>query len=101
MYELVCEAEGPIVQGLGYAAVCDLISFLRHDDSPRNPLRGGDGKPVMTRAHSCGVSQSGRFLRNYLYLGFNVDEAGRKVFDGLIPHVAGGSRPFQPCDIQR
>ena len=24
------------------------------------------------------------------YLGLNVDEAGQPVFDGLLPHVAGG-----------
>jgi hypothetical protein len=94
IYELVCEAEGPIVQGVGYAAVRDLISFLRYDASPRNPLRTAGGKPAITRAHGFGVSQSGRFLRNYLYLGFNADEANRKVFDGLMPHVAGGGLGF-------
>jgi hypothetical protein len=93
LYELVCEAEGPIVQGLGYAAVRDLISFLRFDNGKQNPLRA-DGKPVIRRAHGFGVSQSGRFLRNFLHLGFNVDEADRKVFDGLIPHVAGGGLGF-------
>jgi hypothetical protein len=94
LYELICEAEGPVVQGLGYAAVRDLVSFLRYDAGPRNPLRGGDGRPVITRAHGFGVSQSGRFLRNFLYLGFNADEANRKVFDGLMPHVAGGGLGF-------
>jgi hypothetical protein len=94
LYELVCEAEGPIVQGLGFAAVRDLLSFLRHDAGKQNPLRDGDGKPVIRRVHGFGVSQSGRFLRNYLYLGFNADEAGRKVFDGLMPHVAGGGLGF-------
>jgi hypothetical protein len=94
IYELICEAEGPIVQGVGYLAVRDLISFLRYDAGKQNPLRGGDGKPVITRAHGFGVSQSGRFLRNYVYLGSNADEADRKVFDGLIPHVAGGGLGF-------
>jgi hypothetical protein len=94
IYELICEAEGPIVQGVGFAAVRDLISFLRYDGSARNPLRTADGKPAITRAHGFGVSQSGRFLRNYLYLGFNADEADRKVFDGLMPHVAGGGLGF-------
>jgi hypothetical protein len=94
LYELVCEAEGPIVQGLGYAGVRDLLSFLRHDAGKGNPLRTADGKPAIRRVHGFGVSQSGRFLRNYLYLGFNADEAGRKVFDGLMPHVAGGGLGF-------
>jgi hypothetical protein len=74
--------------------VRDLLSFLRYDSSNRNPLRGRDGKPVINRVHGFGVSQSGRFLRNYLYLGFNADEANRKVFDGLMPHVAGGGLGF-------
>jgi hypothetical protein len=93
IYELICEAEGPIVQGLGFAAVRDLVSFLRYDGGARNPLRAG-GKPAISRAHAFGVSQSGRFLRHFLYLGFNADEAGRKVFDGVMPHVAGGALGF-------
>jgi hypothetical protein len=93
IYELVCEAEGPIVQGLGFAAVRDLVSFLRHDDGKDNPLRA-DGKQVIQRAYGFGVSQSGRFLRHFLYLGFNADVAGRKVFDGVMPHVAGGGLGF-------
>jgi hypothetical protein len=94
IYELVCECENPIVQGLGYAATRDLISFLHYDESPQNPLRTSDGKPAVNRAHGFGVSQSGRFLRNFLHLGFNVDEKDRKVFDGLMPHVAGGGLGF-------
>jgi hypothetical protein len=89
LYELVCEAEGPFVQGLGFVAVRDLVSFLRYDTSAGNPLR-----KAISRAHGFGVSQSGRFLRNFLYDGFNGDEAGRKVFDGLMPHVAGGGLGF-------
>ena len=94
LYELICEAEGPIVQGSGFAAVRDLVSFLRYDTSKRNPLRTATGKSAINRAHGFGVSQSGRFLRHFLYQGFNVDEKGRKVFDGLMPHVAGGGLGF-------
>src|SRR5262249_40667150 len=93
LYEVGCGAEGPIVQGLGLAAGRALLSFPRHDESKQNPLCA-DGKPVIRRAHGFGVSQSGRFLRNFLHLGFNADEAGRKVFDGLMPHVAGGGLGF-------
>ena len=32
--------------------------------------------------------QSGRFLRDFLYLGFNEDLAGGLVFDGLMPRAA-------------
>jgi hypothetical protein len=94
LYELIYEAEGAIVQGVGLAGVRDLISFLRHDASDQNPLRKADGKPAINRAFSFGVSQSGRFLRHLLYQGFNEDTKGRIVFDGLIPHVAGGGLGF-------
>jgi hypothetical protein len=93
IYELVAECEGPIVQGLGFAAVRDLVSFLKHDAGKDNPLAVGK-KSAITRAHAFGVSQSGRFLRHLLYQGFNVDEHDRKVFDGLMPHVAGGGLGF-------
>src|SRR5215204_1962969 len=46
----------------------------------------------IARALAFGVSQSGRFLRTYLYYGFNRDERNRKVFDGVIAHVAGAGR---------
>ncbi|MCI0377048.1 MAG: hypothetical protein L0215_05555 [Gemmataceae bacterium] len=94
LYELICECEGSLVQGTGFAAVRDLISFLRHDESKSNPLRKADGKPGCTRAYAFGVSQSGRFLRHLLWEGFNLDEQGRIVFEGLIPHVAGGGLGF-------
>jgi hypothetical protein len=94
LYELVCESEGALVQGVSFACVRDLISFLRHDASKMNPLRKVDGKPANDRAFAFGVSQSGRFLRTLLYLGFNEDTQGRIVFDGLMPHVAGGGLGF-------
>jgi hypothetical protein len=94
IYELIYQAEGPIVQGVGFAGVRDLVSFLRYDAGKHNPLRTAAGKPAIRRAHGFGVSQSGRFLRHFLYQGFNVDEKGRKVFDGLMPHVAGGGLGF-------
>ena len=93
LYELVCEASGPLVQGLGFAAVRDLVSFLKHDTTRHNPLLAGK-KPTVSRAHAFGVSQSGRFLRHLLWQGFNVDEKGRRVFDGLMPHVAGSGLGF-------
>lgn len=85
IYELVCEAEGAVVTGTGYLAVRDLVSFLRYDGTGSNPVRNS-----IRRAHGFGVSQSGRFLRNFLHLDLNSDERDRKVFDGLLPAVAGG-----------
>ncbi|MFO0844518.1 MAG: alpha/beta hydrolase domain-containing protein [Gemmataceae bacterium] len=82
LYELVCEASGPVVQGLGFAAVRDLVSHLKYAEKG------------LQRAHGFGVSQSGRFLRHFVHEGFNADERGRRVFDGLMPHVAGGGLGF-------
>jgi Alpha/beta hydrolase domain len=93
IYELIYEAQGPIVQGLGLAGIRDLIAFLKSEPSPRNPL-SDEGRSVAKLAYGFGVSQSGRCLRQFLYDGFNADEKGRMVFDGLIPHVAGGGLGF-------
>ncbi len=68
----------------------DLISFFKHDATNKNPLRLKDGTPAIKHAYGFGVSQSGRYLRNLLYLGFNADEHDRIVFDGIMPHVGGG-----------
>ncbi len=86
LYELIYEARAPLVHGVCFAAVRDLISALKHGQGEGNPF----GKElVFSRAIGFGVSQSGRFLREFLYSGFNQDEAGRRVFEGLMPHVAG------------
>jgi hypothetical protein len=74
------------VAGSGLLAVRDCVSFLR-SDAEGNPLAG-----QVERTYGYGVSQCGRFLRHFLALGLNVDEAGRQVFDGLIPQVAGARR---------
>ena len=76
---------------MGFAAVRDVASFLRRDATPANPLLDGL-HPSVSRAIGFGVSQSGRFLRDFLHLGFNEDLHGRVVFDGLMPHVAGTRR---------
>ncbi|HZZ79493.1 MAG TPA: alpha/beta hydrolase domain-containing protein [Gemmataceae bacterium] len=93
LYEINYEGEGSLVQGLGLASVRDLILFLRSDKSDKNPLAGA-GKSAIHRALCFGVSQSGRFQRQFLYDGFNEDAQGRIVFDGLMPHVAGGGLGF-------
>jgi Alpha/beta hydrolase domain len=91
LYEVTYTARDPVVLGMGYAAVRDVVAFLRRDTSEANPL-AVNGRPIARRAIGFGVSQSGRFLRDFLYLGFNEDTAGRVVFDGLMPHVAGARR---------
>ena len=94
LYELIYEAEGPIVQGLGLAGIRDLVSFLKYDASDRNPLRRADGNSAVKYTYGFGTSQSGRCLRMFLYDGFNADEQGRQVFDGVMPHVAGAGLGF-------
>lgn len=89
IYELIYEATDPLAMGTGFAAVRDLVSALKHGTGAGNPLVR-DSLPTIRHAHGFGVSQSGRFLREFLYSGFNEDEQGRQVFDGVIPHVAGG-----------
>jgi hypothetical protein len=95
IYELVYEAVGPIVQGLGLAGIRDLLSFLKHEASEKNPLWIADQKKSAAQfAYGFGVSQSGRCLRQFLYDGFNADESGRQVFDAVVPHVAGAGLGF-------
>lgn len=85
-YNLVYTAECALVVGAGLLAFRDIASFLR-GDSAANPLAGH-----VERAYGFGISQTGRMVRHFLYLGLNVDEAGRQVYDGLFPHVAGARR---------
>lgn len=87
IYEVIYRTRICPVVGTGLLAYRDCASFLRYGQQPWNPAAGR-----LDYAFGFGVSQSGRFLRHFLYLGLNVDEAGRPVFDGLLPHVAGGRR---------
>ena len=95
IYEFIYEAKDPIVLGIGFAAMRDAISFLRYETADRdgnpNPL-GEHGLP--TKAISLGISQSGRMQRDFLYQGFNEDVAGRIVFDGMHPNIAGSRKTF-------
>jgi len=90
IYEVVYTAKNPALVGLGPAAVRDLISFLKYGGNGVTLL--GDQSRHLKRAIGFGTSQSGRFLRAYLYYGFNKDEKDRKVFDGVWAHVAGAGR---------
>jgi hypothetical protein len=86
IYELVYTARDPIVLGLGHVAVREFVSFLKHGGEG-NPLQGG-----VEKAYAWGRSQTGRCIRDFVYLGFNADARGRRVFDGVMPHVAGAGR---------
>jgi hypothetical protein len=82
-YELDYEAANPPIAGLGFAAVRDTAAWLK---------RAADAPAHAQRALAFGTSQSGRYLRTFLYLGFNADEQNRQVFDGVMAHIAGASR---------
>lgn len=88
IYQLVYTTRGSKVVGLGFAAMRDLVSYLKHaSEEQGNPCAGG-----IQRAHAFGASQSGRFLRQYIHTGLNTDQDGNMALDGIIPHVAGGMR---------
>jgi len=93
IYQLIYKAANPPVNGIGFASTRDFVSFLRYaaadDAGTPNPLAAG-GRPAIARTLSHGNSQSGRYLRDFIYSGFNEDEAHRIVFDGANPNVAGG-----------
>jgi hypothetical protein len=80
-YELSYKAANPPVSGLGLIAVRDITAFAKHE-----------AQKHVKYAVGFGVSQSGRFLRTFLYSGMNTDEKGRQVLDGVMAHIAGGAR---------
>jgi hypothetical protein len=83
IYELVYRSQDPRVVGLGLAAIRDVLSYAKYELDSLFPVN---------RGVAFGVSQTGRFLRHFLYQGFNTDEGGRKVFDGMLIHTAGAGR---------
>jgi hypothetical protein len=89
IYEVVYKAKDPVLVGLGPAAVRDTVSYLKYGgiDSAID-----DFHKDIRRAVGFGVSQSGRFLRTFLYDGFNEDEKNRRVFDGVWADIAGAGR---------
>jgi hypothetical protein len=76
-YELTYTTRSCPVTGAGLAAVRDVVSHLR----------AGYSHVLAT-----GASQSGRWLRQFIYDTGNADESGRAVFDGIHCHIAGGRR---------
>lgn len=88
LYQVTFEAQDPYVLGIGFAAWRDVGAFFKRaradDAGTPNPLAG-----VVQHSIGRGVSQSGNYLRGWLHLGFNQDEAGQQVHDGLWPIIAG------------
>ena len=91
IYELVYEGQAPLVMGLGHVAVRDFISTLKHDAHVMGSVAAtaaAEARPI-EKAYAWGRSQTGRCIRDFVYLGFNAEAGGRRVFDGVMPHVAG------------
>jgi hypothetical protein len=97
IYELVYKAKNPLVLGLGFAAIRDITSLMKRDI---NSLMKKDGTQKMNPDFTSdlnvipikatiiqGVSQCSNFIRTFLDLGFNQDEEGKKVFDGVNAHI--------------
>ena len=83
IYEYVYVVQNPVVAGLGFAAFRDFASYSKHASDAITPA---------LRVYGEGISQNGRFLRNFLYDGFNADEDGKIALDGVLAHVAGAGR---------
>lgn len=83
IYEYVYVVADPVIAGLGFAAIRDFAAYAKR--APNTLLHA-------SRVYGEGVSQNGRFLRDFLYQGFNADEEGKSALDGVLAHVAGAGR---------
>ncbi|GAA4408490.1 alpha/beta hydrolase domain-containing protein [Nibrella viscosa] len=90
IYEFTYTAKDPLVAGLGLAATRDFVSFMRYatadDFGNPNPLAGD-----VRYTFSYTLSQPGRYLNDFQTLGFNADEQGRRVIDGMENWLGGSS----------
>jgi hypothetical protein len=87
IYEFTYQAKNPLVGGIGLAATRDFVSFLRHAASAEgNPLAGD-----VRYTFSYSISQPSRALNDFQTLGFNENENGQAVLDGILSHTGGGS----------
>jgi Alpha/beta hydrolase domain len=83
IYEYVYVVADPVVAGGGLAVIRDFASYAKHASAAVVPA---------VRVYGEGISQNGRFLRDFLFQGFNADEEGRIALDGVLVHVAGAGR---------
>ena len=99
LYELKRDAKNPFILGVGNAAMRDVISYFRYETNVVTGLAG-----TIQTVIGFGNSQSGRFQKHMINNGFNEDEEGRRVWDGMNPNIAGMMGSFnirfaQPGDI--
>ena len=90
IYEFTYTAKDPVVAALGLAATRDFVSFLRHaredDRGTLNPLAGD-----VRQTYSFSISQPSRALHDFQTFGFNEDEEGRRVLDGMLKWTGAGT----------
>ena len=98
IYELTYRARAPWVSGMGFAIERDVAAFLK-SNAPDAAGTANPGGGRLRAAIGFGVSQSGRFLRDFIKLGFNRDEQDRRVFDGVLSHIAGIGGVFLNADF--
>jgi len=93
LYRLVYTAKDPLVLGVGMAAMRDVASFFRYsivdDVGTANPIAN-----TVPHVIGYGISQSGRYMKTFLNLGFNEDEQGRKVWDAADADIGGAMGQF-------
>jgi hypothetical protein len=112
IFTFVYTAKDPTVMGIGFAAVRDLVTFLKFDQHDRqgnpNPLNDFQHAPCLAHPGRChahgnpnfevtvmeGISQSGRFTRDFLWRGFNDDARGHAVFNGMFPIIPGSRKTY-------
>jgi hypothetical protein len=87
LYQIIYTTSGGRILGLSFAALRDCTSWIKHGTSTvATPVQG------IGHAIAYGRSQTGRYLRTYVYNDFNLDEDNREALDGVIANVAGGMR---------
>lgn len=93
LYQLVYTGKDALVLGVGLAAERDVISFFRYEAADSfgnaNPLAGGTSHVLAE-----GTSQAGNALKTFVHLGFNEDESGRIVIEGMNDFVAARQTPI-------
>jgi len=92
IFEFIYTAKDPKVTGLAFALHRDIADFLRSGEPDAvgnvNPLNSSPPQRLML----FGISQSGRFVRDFLYQGFNEGPDGEQVFDAVVPVIAGSRK---------
>ena len=83
IYELVYQAKDPVLAGYGLAVIRDIASYIKYDSTCIFPAK---------KTIAQGISQTGRFLRQFLFDGFNKDESNRQAYDGMLIFMAGAGR---------